>query len=70
MSEPEERTRIDRLYRAKRRRASPRARGPRSKQDDGAWERRIAYPQVWPRLDAFLRDEAAERDSPLNPNDL
>jgi hypothetical protein len=39
-------------------------------QDDEAWERRLAYPQARPRLDAFLRDSAAEGDEPLYPNRL
>jgi hypothetical protein len=70
MNEPQEGTRINRLCQAKRRQASPRTRRPRSKQDEEAWESRIAYVQARPRLDAFLRDAAAGGDSPLNPNDL
>lgn len=31
-----------------------------ARQDDEAWERRLAYPQTRPRLDAFLRDSTAE----------
>lgn len=31
-----------------------------ARQDDEAWERRLAYPHPRPRLDAFLRDSAAE----------
>ena len=41
-----------------------------ARQDDEAWERRLAYPQARPRLDAFLRDSAAEGDEPLDPNRL
>jgi len=33
-----------------------------ARKDDEAWERRIAYSQTLPRLDAFLRDSAAEGD--------
>jgi hypothetical protein len=39
-----------------------------ARQDDEAWERRLAYPQARPRLNAFLRDSAAEGDEPLDPN--
>ena len=41
-----------------------------ARQDDEAWERRLAYPQARPRLDAFLCDFAAEGDEPLDPNRL
>jgi hypothetical protein len=41
-----------------------------ARQEDEAWESRIAYPQSRPRLDAFLRDSATEGDEPLNPGRL
>jgi hypothetical protein len=41
-----------------------------ARHDDDAWERRIAYPQARVRLDAFLRDSAAEGDEPLDLNRL
>jgi hypothetical protein len=41
-----------------------------ARQDDEAWERRLAYPQSRPRLDAFLHESAAEGDLPLDPNRL
>ena len=41
-----------------------------ARQDDEAWERRLASLQPRPRLDAFLHDSAAERDEPLDPNRL
>jgi hypothetical protein len=41
-----------------------------ARQNDEAWERRLAYPQARPRLDAFLRDSATEGDEPLDPNRL
>jgi hypothetical protein len=41
-----------------------------ARQDDEAWERLIAYPKSRPRLDAFLRESAAEADEPLDPNRL
>jgi hypothetical protein len=41
-----------------------------ARQDDEAWERRIACPQTRPRLEAFLRDSAAEGDAPLDPSRL
>jgi len=41
-----------------------------ARQDDEAWESRIAYPQARPRLDAFLRDSAVEGDAPFDPNHL
>jgi hypothetical protein len=41
-----------------------------ARQDDEAWESRIAYPKNRPRLDSFLRDSAAEGDEPLDPNRL
>jgi hypothetical protein len=41
-----------------------------ARQDDEAWERRLAYPEARPRLEAFLRDSAAEGDEPLDPKRL
>ncbi|MGO8766361.1 MAG: DUF2281 domain-containing protein [Limisphaerales bacterium] len=41
-----------------------------ARQNDEAWEQRLNYPQRRPRLDAFLRDSAAEGDEPLDPNRL
>jgi hypothetical protein len=41
-----------------------------ARQDDEAWERRLASPQARPRLEAFLHDSAAEGDEPLDPNRL
>jgi hypothetical protein len=41
-----------------------------ARQEDEAWEKRLAYPQRRPRLDAFLRDSAAEGDEPLDPKRL
>jgi hypothetical protein len=41
-----------------------------ARQADEAWERSIAYPQPRPRLDAFLRESAAEGASPLDPSRL
>jgi hypothetical protein len=41
-----------------------------AREEDEAWERRLAYPQTRPRLDAFLRDSATEGDEPLNPSRL
>ena len=41
-----------------------------ARQDDEVWEQRLAYPQSRPRLDAFLRDSAAEGDEPLDPKRL
>ena len=41
-----------------------------ARQDDEAWERLLAYPRTRPRLDAFLRDSAAEGDEPLDPGRL
>ena len=38
--------------------------------NDEAWERLIAHPEGRPRLDAFLRDSAAEAEEPLDPNRL
>jgi hypothetical protein len=35
--------------------------------DDEAWERTIAEARPRPRLDAFLRDAAAEGGQPLDP---
>ncbi|HSU56112.1 MAG TPA: hypothetical protein VLT36_18790 [Candidatus Dormibacteraeota bacterium] len=34
--------------------------------DDEAWERIISNPKPKPRLEAFLRDSAAEKDSALD----
>ena len=41
-----------------------------ARQDDEAWERRLASAKARPRLDAFLHDSAAEDDEPLDPNRL
>lgn len=41
-----------------------------ARQEDAAWEIRLAYPQRRPRLDAFLREAAAEGDQPLDANRL
>lgn len=41
-----------------------------ARQDDEAWERRLAYPEARPRLEAFLRDSAAEGDERFDPNCL
>lgn len=41
-----------------------------AKQEDEAWERSLAYPKSRPRLEAFLRDSAAEGDEPLDPSRL
>ena len=41
-----------------------------ARQDDEAWERRLASPQARPRLVAFLRESAAEGDEPLDPKRL
>ena len=41
-----------------------------ARQDDEAWERRLVYPHARPRLDAFLRESAAEGEEPLDPNRL
>lgn len=37
-----------------------------ARQDDEAWEHRLASPQARPRLDSFLRESAAEKDEPLD----
>jgi hypothetical protein len=41
-----------------------------ARQDDEAWEQRLAAPHTRPRLDSFLRASAAEGDEPLDPNRL
>jgi hypothetical protein len=41
-----------------------------ARQDDEAWERRIASPDARPRLDKFLRDSAAEGDEALDTKRL
>ena len=41
-----------------------------ARQDDEAWEQRLAVPQPRPRLDAFLRDAAAGGDEPLDASRL
>ncbi|MDB6059003.1 MAG: hypothetical protein JWO95_2847 [Verrucomicrobiales bacterium] len=37
-----------------------------AQQDDQAWERSLSSTQPKPRLEAFLRDSAAEGDAPLD----
>jgi hypothetical protein len=41
-----------------------------ARQDDEAWEQRLVSPQIRPRLEAFLRDSAAEGDEPLDSKRL
>ncbi len=41
-----------------------------ARQDDEAWEQRIASSKPRPHLDAFLRESAAEGDEPLDPDRL
>jgi hypothetical protein len=41
-----------------------------ARQDDEAWERRLATSQQRPRLESFLRESAAEGDEPLDPSRL
>ena len=41
-----------------------------ARQDDEAWEQRLAVPQARPRLDKFLRDSATEKDELLDPTSL
>jgi hypothetical protein len=41
-----------------------------ARQDDEAWERRVASSPPRPRLDIFLRESAAEGDEPLDPSRL
>lgn len=41
-----------------------------ARQDDEAWERRLAASQPRPRLESFLRESAAEGDEPLDPSHL
>jgi hypothetical protein len=41
-----------------------------ARQDDEAWEQRLASTQARPRLDKFLRESAAEKDERLDPQRL
>lgn len=41
-----------------------------ARQDDDRWEQLVAYPGPRPKLDAFLRESAAEPDAPLDPQRL
>lgn len=41
-----------------------------ARQDDERWERLLAEPHPRPKLDAFLRESAAEGDEPLDPRRL
>ena len=41
-----------------------------ARQDDEAWEKRLASPSARPRLDSFLRDSATEKDEPLDSRRL
>jgi hypothetical protein len=41
-----------------------------ARQDDEAWEARLAGSQQRPRLESFLRESAAEGDEPLDPSRL
>lgn len=41
-----------------------------ARQSDGRWEQLIASPERRPRLEAFLRESAAEPTTPLDQNRL
>ena len=41
-----------------------------ARQDEAAWERILAERRPRPRLEAFLRESAAEGDEPLEPDRL
>ena len=41
-----------------------------ARQDDERWEGLIAYPHPRLKLDSFLRESAAEGETPLDPNRL
>ena len=41
-----------------------------AQQDEEAWERILGEQKSRPRLEAFLRDSAAEGDEPLEPDRL
>jgi hypothetical protein len=41
-----------------------------ARQDDERWEQLLASPAHRPRLDAFLRESAAEAETPLDPDRL
>ena len=41
-----------------------------ARQQDEAWEQRLAYPNPRPGLDAFLRESAAEGEEPFDPTRL
>ena len=41
-----------------------------ARQDDERWEQLLTYPGPRPKLEAFLREAAAESDEPLDPQRL
>ncbi|HVM49761.1 MAG TPA: hypothetical protein VMU04_17165 [Candidatus Acidoferrum sp.] len=41
-----------------------------ARQDDERWEHLLAYAGPRPKLEAFLRESAAEPDEPLDPDRL
>jgi hypothetical protein len=41
-----------------------------ARQDDERWETLLSYPDRRAKLDAFLRESAAEGETPLDPNRL
>jgi hypothetical protein len=41
-----------------------------TQQDDARWEQLLDYPGPRPKLEAFLRESAAEPDEPLDPRRL
>jgi hypothetical protein len=41
-----------------------------SRADDERWERLLAHPKRRPKLDAFVRESAAEPDEPMDVNRL
>jgi hypothetical protein len=41
-----------------------------AQQGDERWEKLLAYPRPRPKLEAFLKESAAEPDEPLDPQRL
>lgn len=69
--ETEELVRIcETLPPAKRTEVADFARFLAARQEDDRWENLLAYPAHRPRLDAFLRESAAEGETPLDPSRL
>jgi hypothetical protein len=61
---------VEQLPHSKRGEVADFARFLLARQDDERWERLLDSPEKRPKLEAFLRESAAEAETPLDPERL